>query len=182
MPLARSASVACRYFPYHLRGLRHHTLYQRAKMLTHHAPVSLAVCPEVGDDRFGILHLRWGKPSPEPEPLCGLRPPLLRGHPATPLELERGCRRALSRRAFCPAPKGAVLHTQGPARTLNRRAFPITRRPGKPTGPGFPPARAWIRLPPPSGCGLLFRQSRWSLARQSGNSGDERVRVWRASP
>lgn len=91
--------------------------------------------------------------------------PFVRGYPATPFKSERGCRRALSRRAFCPAPKGAVLHTQGPARTLNRRAFLITRRPGKPTGPGFPPARAWDRLPPPSGCCLLFRQSRWSLAR-----------------
>ena len=127
MLLTRSASVACRYFPYHLRGLRRHTLYQRVKMLTHHAPVSLAVCPKADDDRFGILHLRRGKPSPEPEPLCGLRLPLLRGNPAMPLESERGCRRALSRRASYPAPKGAVLHTQGPASTPRTGGHFISR-------------------------------------------------------
>jgi Protein of unknown function (DUF2840) len=54
---------------------------------------------------------------------------------------------ACARLATCS--QGAVLDEKGPARALNRRALSPSAGLRKPTGPGFPPARAGRALPPP---------------------------------
>jgi hypothetical protein len=71
-------------------------------------------------------------------------------------------------RSFPPArgraPEGATFEEKGPARTLNRRTLGPSAGLRKPTGPGFPPARAGQSHPPPfrvqfSGFGNLAGRS-----------------------
>ena len=62
----------------------------------------------------------------------------------------------------------AVLDEKGPARALNRRALGPSAGLKKPTGPGFPPARAGRSNPPP------FRVRVFCFADLAGRSADER--------